>query len=198
MQRCGVLASRSTMALPCPPVLRLSRSPPAVAAHPADSRTEEYSHQLAKVLREGRNRCVRRMTAYVGHPPRDYLLAYGHYTLNGLTLMDSGARSHRSRTDESISLLLLYWPTPLSAVDAASFDCQKAVRDEKAICAHPSLNDKDVGNAHQISFLKGLFAMGSRGALAGRPAERLKTASAVQGRRVTCPTKAYNERLKTA
>ncbi len=54
--------------------------------------------------------------------------------------------------------------TPLS-VNAASFDCQKAqAADEKAICAHLTLNDKDV-EIRKYQFLKGLFAMGSRGAL---------------------------------
>ncbi|VEA35908.1 putative secreted protein [Salmonella enterica subsp. enterica] len=61
--------------------------------------------------------------------------------------------------------------TPLS-VNAASFDCQKAqAADEKAICAHLTLNDKDVEMHTKYQFLKGLFAMGSRGAPAGRPAE---------------------------
>ncbi len=54
--------------------------------------------------------------------------------------------------------------TPLS-VNAASFDCQKAqAADEKAICAHLTLNDKDVEMHTKYQFLKGLFAMGSRGA----------------------------------
>lgn len=52
--------------------------------------------------------------------------------------------------------------TPLS-VNAASFDCQKAqAADEKAICAHLTLNDKDVEMHTKYQFLKGLFAMGSR------------------------------------
>lgn len=42
--------------------------------------------------------------------------------------------------------------TPLS-VNAASFDCQKAqAADEKAICAHLTLNDKDVKCTPNISF----------------------------------------------
>lgn len=59
--------------------------------------------------------------------------------------------------------------TPLS-VNAASFDCQKAqAADEKAICAHLTLNDKDVEMHTKYQFLKGLFAMGSRGALQRYP-----------------------------
>ncbi|MFW4306760.1 hypothetical protein ACKLKK_24060, partial [Salmonella enterica subsp. enterica serovar Dublin] len=43
--------------------------------------------------------------------------------------------------------------TPLS-VNAASFDCQKAqAADEKAICAHLTLNDKDVEMHTKYQFL---------------------------------------------
>ncbi len=40
----------------------------------------------------------------------------------------------------------------------------------KRLSAHLTLNDKDVEMHTKYQFLKGLFAMGSRGA-AGRPAE---------------------------
>lgn len=77
--------------------------------------------------------------------------------------------------------------TPLS-VNAASFDCQKAqAADEKTICAHLALNDKDVEMHAKYQFLKGLFAMvvrdGPSRRAAGRPAELAETTSAVQGRR---------------
>lgn len=61
--------------------------------------------------------------------------------------------------------------TPLS-VDAASFDCQKAqAADEKAICAHLTLNDKKRGNAHQISVSERVVRDGQSRRAAGRPAE---------------------------
>ncbi|HAF2547276.1 TPA: hypothetical protein G9F23_003188 [Salmonella enterica] len=81
--------------------------------------------------------------------------------------------------------------TPLSA-NAASFDCQKAkAADEKTICAHLALNDKDVEMHTKYQFLKGLFAMGSRGALQSWLKQRQQCKTDV-----TCLTKAYNERLK--
>lgn len=89
--------------------------------------------------------------------------------------------------------------TPLS-VKAASFDCQKAqAADEKAICAHLTLNDKDVEMHTKYQFLKGLFAMGSRDAL--QDAQQDAQQSWLKQRQqckadVTCLTKAYNERLK--
>lgn len=85
--------------------------------------------------------------------------------------------------------------TPLS-VNAASFDCQKAqAADEKAICAHLTLNDKDVEMHTKYQFLKGLFAMGSRGALQDAQQSWLKQRQQCKAD-VTCLTKAYNERLK--
>ncbi|WP_080091875.1 lysozyme inhibitor LprI family protein [Salmonella enterica] len=85
--------------------------------------------------------------------------------------------------------------TPLS-VKAASFDCQKAqAADEKAICAHLTLNDKDVEMHTKYQFLKGLFAMGSRDALQDAQQSWLKQRQQCKAD-VTCLTKAYNERLK--
>lgn len=79
--------------------------------------------------------------------------------------------------------------TPLS-VNAASFDCQKAqAADEKAICAHLTLNDKDVEMHTKYQFLKGLFAMGSRGALQDAQQSWLKQRQQCKAD-VTCLTKA--------
>lgn len=85
--------------------------------------------------------------------------------------------------------------TPL-LVNAASFDCQKAkAADEKTICAHLALNDKDVEMHTKYQFLKGLFAMGSRGALQDAQRSWLKQRQQCKTD-AACLTKAYNERLK--
>ncbi|EAO4571443.1 DUF1311 domain-containing protein [Salmonella enterica] len=85
--------------------------------------------------------------------------------------------------------------TPL-LVNAASFDCQKAKAvDEKTICAHLALNDKDVEMHTKYQFLKGLFAMGSRGALQDAQRSWLKQRQQCKTD-AACLTKAYNERLK--
>ncbi|EAA8368014.1 DUF1311 domain-containing protein [Salmonella enterica] len=85
--------------------------------------------------------------------------------------------------------------TPL-LVNAASFDCQKAkAADEKTICAHLALNDKDVEMHTNYQFLKGLFAMGSRGALQDAQRSWLKQRQQCKTD-AACLTKAYNERLK--
>ncbi|MDI9105840.1 hypothetical protein DMW62_03100 [Serratia marcescens] len=64
-----------------------------------------------------------------------------------------------------IALLLAALAAPFAA-QAASFDCAKAAnRDEQAICANRTLNDLDVQMATKYQFLRGLFAMGARGAM---------------------------------
>ncbi|SVK52780.1 putative secreted protein [Acinetobacter baumannii] len=64
-----------------------------------------------------------------------------------------------------IALLFTALAAPLAA-QAASFDCAKAAgSDERAICADRTLNDLDVQMATQYQFLRGLFAMGARGAM---------------------------------
>ncbi|BEL94192.1 hypothetical protein SM14BL09_13450 [Serratia marcescens] len=64
-----------------------------------------------------------------------------------------------------IALLLTALAAPFAA-QAASFDCAKAAsRDEQAICANRTLNDLDVQMATQYQLLRGLFAMGARGAM---------------------------------
>ncbi|WP_435947956.1 lysozyme inhibitor LprI family protein [Dryocola sp. BD586] len=92
-------------------------------------------------------------------------------------------------------LLTLALLSPLAA-GAASFDCQKArAADEKAICAHLSLNDKDVEMSTKYQFLKGLLAMGGRGAIQDAQQSWLKTRRQCGGN-VTCLTKAYDRRLQ--
>ncbi|MGK8187053.1 lysozyme inhibitor LprI family protein [Serratia marcescens] len=64
-----------------------------------------------------------------------------------------------------IALLLAALAAPFAA-PAASFDCAKAAgSDERAICANRTLNDLDVQMATKYQFLRGLFAMGARGAM---------------------------------
>ncbi len=64
-----------------------------------------------------------------------------------------------------IALLFTALAAPLAA-QAASFDCAKAAgSDERTICADRTLNDLDVQMATQYQFLRGLFAMGARGAM---------------------------------
>lgn len=92
-------------------------------------------------------------------------------------------------------VLTLALLAPLAA-GAASFDCQKAkAADEKAICTHLSLNDKDVEMSTKYQFLKGLFAMGGRGAIQDAQQSWLKTRRQCGGN-VTCLTKAYDRRLQ--
>ncbi|MGE0970935.1 lysozyme inhibitor LprI family protein [Klebsiella sp. WOUb02] len=91
-----------------------------------------------------------------------------------------------------LALILL---SPFAA-GAASFDCQQArAADEKAICAHLSLNDKDVEMATKYQFLKGLFAMGGRGAIQDAQQSWLKQRQQCGGN-LSCLTQAYDQRLK--
>ncbi|CAI0859781.1 lysozyme inhibitor LprI family protein [Serratia ficaria] len=70
---------------------------------------------------------------------------------------------------KALTALLFTGLLSASAAQAASFDCAKAVNaDEKAICASRTLSDKDVEMATKYQFLRGLFAMGARGAMQDR------------------------------
>ena len=92
-----------------------------------------------------------------------------------------------------IAILALLAPL---AAGAASFDCSKAsAPDEKAICAHLALNDKDVEMATKYQFLKGLFAMGARGALQDSQQAWLKTRRQCAGSG-SCLNRAYDQRLR--
>ncbi|HFZ8995948.1 TPA: lysozyme inhibitor LprI family protein [Citrobacter freundii] len=93
-------------------------------------------------------------------------------------------------------LLLTFALLTSLPASAASFDCQKAkTADEKAICAHLALNDKDVEMNTKYQFLKGLFAMGRRGALQDDQRSWLKQRQQCKAD-VACLTKAYDERLQ--
>ncbi len=79
----------------------------------------------------------------------------------------------------------------------ASIARKRRLRNEKAICAHLTLNDKDGKYNNQISVSERLLAMGSRGALQDAQQSWLKQRQQCKAD-VTCLTKAYNERLETA
>lgn len=79
---------------------------------------------------------------------------------------------------------------------AASFDCEKAqLADEKTICNNRTLNDKDVEMATQYRFLKGLFAMGARGAMQDEQRTWLKRRQDC-GSDSLCLDKRYDERIR--
>lgn len=79
---------------------------------------------------------------------------------------------------------------------AASFDCTKAkAADEKAICATPSLNDKDVEMTTTYHLLHGLFAMGVQGDMQDAQQAWLKNRRQCGGD-ITCLNHAYNSRLQ--
>ncbi|MBH9394946.1 hypothetical protein I5L42_04045 [Pseudomonas aeruginosa] len=77
---------------------------------------------------------------------------------------------------------------------AASFDCEKATRaDEKAICANRALNDQDVEMSVKYRFLRGLFAMGGRGAMQDRQQAWLQERRR-SGGDTGCLSRAYAQR----
>ncbi|MBH9348107.1 hypothetical protein I5K70_08925 [Pseudomonas aeruginosa] len=82
---------------------------------------------------------------------------------------------------------------PLAA--AASFDCEKAERaDEKAICANRALNDKDGEMSVKYHFLRGLCAMGGRGAMQDRQQDWLRQRRR-SGGDTDCLSRAYAQRI---
>lgn len=99
--------------------------------------------------------------------------------------MDSGASSHRRKIDESASHCFCF-------INAFIRQCGQLRLPESA---HLALNDKDVEMHAKYQFLKGLFAMGRRGALQDAQQSWLKQRQQCKAD-VTCLTKAYNERLK--
>ena len=83
-----------------------------------------------------------------------------------------------------------------STACGASFDCTNAkAADEKAICANPSLNDKDVEMTTTYHLLRGLVAMGVQGNMQDDQQAWLKNRRQC-GDNITCLTHAYNSRLQ--
>lgn len=83
---------------------------------------------------------------------------------------------------------------PLPAL-AASFSCAHAAqKDEKAICAHRALNDKDVEMATKFRFLTGLFAMGARGNMQEQQRQWLSERHRCGGD-IACLTSSYDRRI---
>ncbi|HGM6985443.1 DUF1311 domain-containing protein [Serratia marcescens] len=92
------------------------------------------------------------------------------------------------------ALLFTALAAPLAA-QAASFDCTKAAsRDERAICANRTLNDLDVQMATKYQFLRGLFAMGARGAMQDSQQDWL-TKRQQCGTDTTCLLQSYRTRI---
>ncbi|MCJ2071450.1 hypothetical protein MKK75_22070 [Methylobacterium sp. J-030] len=79
---------------------------------------------------------------------------------------------------------------------AASFPCDKAAApDEKAICAHLPLNDRDVEMATRFEILKAVLPMGGQTKLR-EDQETWLTERRTCGGDVVCLTAAYDGRLR--
>jgi uncharacterized protein len=82
------------------------------------------------------------------------------------------------------------------AARAASFPCDKAeAPDERAICAHLPLNDRDVEMATRFEILKSVLPMGGQAKLRDDQ-EAWLTERRACGGDVGCLTAAYDARLK--
>jgi len=94
-------------------------------------------------------------------------------------------------------LLLLLAPLGSSpSAYAASFPCDKAgAPDEKAICAHLPLNDRDVEMATRFEILKAVLPMGGQAKLRDDQEAWLKERRGCGGD-VDCLGAAYDARLK--
>jgi uncharacterized protein len=83
-----------------------------------------------------------------------------------------------------------------SSAHAASFPCDKAeAPDEKAICAHLALNDRDVEMATRFEILKAVLPMGGQTKLRDDQETWLKERRTC-GADVACLTGIYDARLK--
>ena len=86
-------------------------------------------------------------------------------------------------------------PLLLGTAQAASFDCGKAKQPaEIAICTDRQLNDLDVEMATTYRLLRGLFAMGNRGAMQDEQVAWLKERNAC-GSDNDCLLDQYEKRL---
>lgn len=83
-----------------------------------------------------------------------------------------------------------------SSAEAASFSCDKAeAPDEKAICAHLPLNDRDVEMATRFEILKAVLPMGGQTKLREDQEAWLAERRAC-GAEVECLRSTYDGRLK--
>lgn len=79
---------------------------------------------------------------------------------------------------------------------AASFDCDRAkTADEKAVCAHRSLNDLDVSMALLYKLDRRFLPMGGRDALIGQQQTWLKNRAQCASD-VKCLTDVYQQRIQ--
>jgi len=83
------------------------------------------------------------------------------------------------------------------AAGAASFPCDRAeAADEKAVCAHLSLNDRDVEMATRFEILRAMLPMGGNAKLR-EDQEAWLTERRACGADLACLTQAYDARLTT-
>jgi uncharacterized protein len=95
-----------------------------------------------------------------------------------------------------VLVLLLAALGPSPCAHAASFPCDKAeAPDEKAVCAHLLLNDRDVEMATRFEILKAVLPMGGQGKLRDDQEAWLQERRTC-GADVACLTAAYDGRLK--
>jgi uncharacterized protein len=97
------------------------------------------------------------------------------------------------RTAPALALLLAHLGGP---AHAASFPCDKAeAPDEKAICAHLPLNDRDVEMATRFEILKAVLPMGGQSKLK-EDQESWLAERRTCGAEVECLRTLYDARLK--
>ncbi len=90
---------------------------------------------------------------------------------------------------------LVVLPLFIEGAQAASFDCGRAKQPtEIAICSDRSLNDLDVEMATTYRLLRGLFAMGNRGAMQDEQVAWLQDRNAC-GSDKDCIQSQYQKRL---
>ncbi|WP_273823339.1 MULTISPECIES: lysozyme inhibitor LprI family protein [Pseudomonas] len=86
-------------------------------------------------------------------------------------------------------------PLFIATAQAASFDCGRAKQPtEIAICSDRQLNDLDVEMATTYRLLRGLFAMGNRGAMQDEQVAWLQERNAC-GSDSACLQRQYDKRL---
>lgn len=97
------------------------------------------------------------------------------------------------RTTSSLALLFVLLG---GSAEAASFPCDKAeAPDEKAICTHLPINDRDVEMATRFEILKAVLPMGGQSKLR-EDQETWLSERRTCGADVDCLRTAYDARLK--